>query len=175
MVESIGSNPRLTARGIRHTSCLAYGCGRLGRDEQFRRRNEMDFGVTGKIAMVTGGGTGIGHDIAKTFHDKGAIVVINGRTKERIDAAAAAIGPRAHRVVADLLTRDGAEKLADYASRLGPVSFLINNIGIFDVNDFFEVGDVRWIEYFEHNIMTAPSRRRFERPLRAPDECRRRC
>jgi NAD(P)-dependent dehydrogenase (short-subunit alcohol dehydrogenase family) len=115
----------------------------------------MDFGVTGKIAIVTGGGTGIGHAIAKTFHDEGAIVVINGRTKERIEAAAAAIGPRAHGVVADLMTRDGAEKLAGYASRLGPVSFLINNIGIFDVNDFFEVSDERWVEYFEHNIMTA--------------------
>ncbi|PSJ64290.1 SDR family NAD(P)-dependent oxidoreductase [Kumtagia ephedrae] len=115
----------------------------------------MDFGVTDKIAIVTGGGTGIGHAIARTFHDEGATVVINGRSKERIEAAAAAIGPRAHGVVADLLTAEGAEALASHAARLGPVSFLVNNIGIFDVNDFFEVGDERWIEYFQHNIMTA--------------------
>lgn len=115
----------------------------------------MDFGVTGKIAIVTGGGTGIGYAIAKTFHDEGATIVINGRTGDRIKSAAAAIGPKAHGIVADLLTEDGAAELADQASRLGPVSFLINNIGIFDVNDFFEVSDDRWIEYFNHNIMTA--------------------
>jgi NAD(P)-dependent dehydrogenase (short-subunit alcohol dehydrogenase family) len=115
----------------------------------------MDFGVTDKIAIVTGGGTGIGNAIARTFHDEGAVVIINGRSKERIEAAAAAIGPRAHGVAADLLTAEGAETLAGHAARLGPVSFLVNNIGIFDVNDFFEVGDERWIEYFQHNIMTA--------------------
>jgi len=115
----------------------------------------MDFDISGKIAIVTGGGTGIGHAIAKTFHDEGCIVIINGRNKERIEAAAAAIGPRAHGVVADLLTLEGAQTLASYAGNLGPVSFLINNVGIFDVNDFFEVSDERWIEYFEHNIMTA--------------------
>lgn len=115
----------------------------------------MDFGIDGKIAVVTGGGTGIGNAIARTFHDEGATVVINGRSRERIEAAAAAIGSRAHGVVADLRTAEGAKALADRARALGPVSFLINNIGIFDVNDFFDVSDERWLEYFEHNIMTA--------------------
>lgn len=115
----------------------------------------MDFGITGKIAIVTGGGTGIGHAIARTFHEEGATVIINGRTKERIEAAAASIGPRAHGVVADLRTPEGARALADYAAGIGPVSFLVNNVGIFDVNGFFEVSDERWHDYFEHNIMTA--------------------
>ena len=115
----------------------------------------MDFGVTGKVAIVTGGATGIGYAIAKTFHDEGAIVVINGRNKDKLDAACASIGPRAHGVVADLLKPEGARTLADFAAGFGPVSFLINNIGIFDVNDFFEVGDERWTEYLEHNLMTA--------------------
>jgi NAD(P)-dependent dehydrogenase (short-subunit alcohol dehydrogenase family) len=115
----------------------------------------MNFGISGKIAVVTGGGTGIGHAIARTFHDEGATVVINGRNEERIAAAAASIGERAHGVVADLRTPEGAKALADYAVGVGPVSFLVNNIGIFDVNDFFEVSDDRWLEYFEHNLMTA--------------------
>src|SRR5687768_5994155 len=115
----------------------------------------MDFGIDGKIAIVTGGGTGIGHAIARTFHDEGATVVINGRSAARIEAATKAIGPRAHGVVADLMTAEGAKALADAAGRLGPVSFLVNNIGVFDVNDFFEVSDERWLEYFQHNIMTA--------------------
>ncbi|MGJ7037451.1 NAD(P)-dependent dehydrogenase (short-subunit alcohol dehydrogenase family) [Shinella sp. BE166] len=115
----------------------------------------MDFGINGKIAIVTGGATGIGYAIAKTFHDEGAVVVINGRDQAKLDKACASIGPRAHGVVADLLTPEGATTLADFAGKLGPVSFLVNNIGVFDVNDFFEVSDERWREYFEHNLMTA--------------------
>ena len=115
----------------------------------------MDFGISGKIAVVTGGATGIGHAIARTFHDEGAIVVINGRTQDKLDAACAAIGPNAHGVVADLRTEAGAAVLADFANGFGPVEFLVNNIGVFDVCDFFEVTDETWLDYFQHNEMTA--------------------
>jgi len=115
----------------------------------------MDFGLTGKVVIVTGGGTGIGRAIAQAFHDEGAVVVINGRDRTRIEAAAQAIGPNAMGVVADLCTAEGAEALARAAGDLGPVAFLVNNIGVFDVNDFFTVTDDRWMEYFNHNLMTA--------------------
>lgn len=115
----------------------------------------MDFGLTDKVVVVTGGGTGIGFAIARAFHDEGAVVVINGRDKGRLDAACAKIGPRAHGVVADLLTAEGADTLAGFAEALGPVGVLVNNIGVFDVCDFFEVSDDRWAEYFQHNLMTA--------------------
>lgn len=115
----------------------------------------MDFGVKGKVVIVTGGATGIGHAIAKTFHEEGATVVINGRTQSKLDSACGRIGPNAHGVVADLLVPEGGTRLAEFARGFGPVSFLVNNIGVFDVNDFFEVDDQRWAEYFQHNVMTA--------------------
>lgn len=115
----------------------------------------MDFGVSDKVAIVTGGATGIGRAIAEQLHEEGAIVVINGRSQDKLDAACAEIGPNAHGVVADLMTTDGPRHLSDFACDLGPVEYLVNNVGIFDVNDFFELGDERWFEYFDHNIMTA--------------------
>ncbi|MDZ4394455.1 SDR family oxidoreductase [Cypionkella sp.] len=115
----------------------------------------MDFGVKGKIVVVTGGATGIGRAIAEAFHGEGAIVIINGRNQDKLDKACAELGQNAHGVVADLLTAEGAQTLADFAAGFGPVDYLVNNIGIFDVNDFFEVSDSRWTEYFEHNLMTA--------------------
>lgn len=115
----------------------------------------MDFGLKGKVAVVTGGATGIGNAIARTFHDEGALVIINGRSRDKLDAACKAIGPNAHGVVADLMRADGANTLAGFAAGLGPVSHLVNNIGVFEVCDFFDVSDDRWMEYFQHNIMTA--------------------
>lgn len=114
----------------------------------------MDLGIRGKVAVVTGGSSGIGFAIARTFLDEGATVVINGRDRAKLDAACRELGPQAHGVVADLTTAQGAEELASFARRFGPVEFLINNIGRFDVEDFFAIPDARWHEYFEANLMT---------------------
>jgi len=114
----------------------------------------MDFGVKGKVAIVTGGSSGIGFAIARTFLSEGARVVINGRDRNKLDEACKQLGAGAEGVVADLTTPEGTKALYDFATRLGPVDFLINNIGRFDVEDFFEISDARWHEYFEANLMT---------------------
>ena len=114
----------------------------------------MDLGIKGKIAVVTGGSSGIGFAIAKTFFQEGATVVINGRDKIKLDAACREIGERVHGVVADLTTVEGAKLLHEFANKFGPIEFLINNIGRFDVENFFTISDDRWHEYFESNVMT---------------------
>lgn len=114
----------------------------------------MDFGVTGKVAIVTGGSSGIGLATARVFHQEGATVVINGRDEDRLNAAVALIGPNAHGIVADLTTPEGARKLHGFAAGLGPIELLVNNIGRFDVEEFQAISDERWHEYFEANVMT---------------------
>lgn len=114
----------------------------------------MNFGIADKVVVVTGGSSGIGLAIARTFHDEGAIVVINGRDATRLNDAVASIGSNAHGVVADLTTPAGAATLYDRAVALGPVEVLVNNIGRFDVEDFQSISDERWHEYFEANVMT---------------------
>lgn len=114
----------------------------------------MDYGLTGKVVIVTGGTSGIGKAIAKAFHDEGAVVVVNGRDEKKFAAVRADIGERLHCVRADLTTQEGVSVLVDFAKTFGPVEYLINNIGIFESKDFFEIEDQRWLEFFEANVMT---------------------
>jgi NAD(P)-dependent dehydrogenase (short-subunit alcohol dehydrogenase family) len=129
----------------------------LPEDRILRRndgKNSMKFDIEGKVAIVTGGSSGIGLAIAKAFHEEGALVVINGRDGAKLEAACREIGGNAKGVVADLSTLEGAKTLYDFATGYGPVEFLVNNVGRFDVEDFFEVSDERWHEYFDVNVMT---------------------
>jgi NAD(P)-dependent dehydrogenase (short-subunit alcohol dehydrogenase family) len=114
----------------------------------------MDMGVSGRLAVITGGSSGIGFAIANVFIEEGAEVVVNGRNAAKLEAACEKLGPRAHGVVADLTTPDGADALHSFASAFGPVEFLVNNVGRFEPEAFFEISDDRWHEYFEANLMT---------------------
>jgi len=114
----------------------------------------MDYGLTNRVVIITGGATGIGKAIAQAFHAEGAIVVTNGRDEAKLKAAVADIGPRAHGLRADLLKLEDCEALFAFAQGFGHVEYLVNNIGIFESRDFFEFDDARWFEYFDANIMT---------------------
>ncbi len=114
----------------------------------------MNFGLEGRVVVVTGGSSGIGMATAKSFHEEGAIVVINGRDQEKLVSAVKEIGKNAKGIVADLSTKEGAQALFSYAEGFGPVAILVNNIGRFDVEDFQDISDDRWHEYFDTNVMT---------------------
>ena len=88
------------------------------------------FDLSGKKALVTGASGGIGGAIASALHAQGAEVVLTGRRRDALEALAATLGERAHVIVSDLSTAEGAEALVKEAeAAMGQVDILVNNAG----------------------------------------------
>ena len=86
--------------------------------------------LTGKHAIVTGGGTGIGLAIARALADTGADVTITGRRAEVLQTAAAD-HPRLHPAVMDVTDADQVEQvMADSIAQHGPIAICVANAGI---------------------------------------------
>ena len=91
------------------------------------------FDIAGKVTIVTGGGTGIGADIAKEFCLRGAKVLITSRTMEHLGPVADSIrqgGGTVDTMVCDVRQNDQVEAVINKAVRnWGQVDVLINNAG----------------------------------------------
>lgn len=86
--------------------------------------------LTGKIAVVTGGNSGIGYETAKYFHNAGANVIITGRSAGRVATAAAELGVKG--IVADVIDLSAIDSLvAQVKSEFGNIDILFVNAGVF--------------------------------------------
>jgi 7-alpha-hydroxysteroid dehydrogenase len=91
------------------------------------------FGLQGQVAIVTGGGAGIGRGIAELFAQAGAAVVVSDLKKETADAVAQGIvaaGGRAVGVACDVTSDVARQALVDAAlAAFGKINVLVNNAG----------------------------------------------
>jgi NAD(P)-dependent dehydrogenase (short-subunit alcohol dehydrogenase family) len=89
--------------------------------------------LAGRVAVVTGGGRGVGLAIVEALSDAGMAVAVLGRSTTEIEAAAAAVRDRGVpglAVTADVTDRRAVEAMATRVSaQLGPVDLLVNNAG----------------------------------------------
>ncbi len=101
-----------------------------------------------KVAIVTGGGSGIGKAIAERFVAEGGSVVINGRDRQKLDAAAALIDQTGERVDAfpgDIADPEVAQALTATAlSRFGRLDALFNNAGVFRPKPFVDLSEAEY-------------------------------
>jgi gluconate 5-dehydrogenase len=114
------------------------------------------FDLSGTLALVTGGGSGLGLAIARGLAAAGARVVVNGRNRDKLEAAAATL--RADGLAIETAPFDVADPDAVRAAmralqdRLGAVDILVNNAGIQHRAPIVEFGDADWRRLMATNL-----------------------
>ncbi len=102
--------------------------------------------LTNKVAIITGGNSGIGLATAKLFIQEGAKVVITGRRQEALDAAVKEIGGNVKAILADSAKVESAKKIVDETVKVyGSIDILFLNAGI---APFLPVSDIT-VEHFD--------------------------
>lgn len=111
------------------------------------------FSLTGKLALITGGGTGLGLGMARAVIQAGGKVVITGRRAEKLKEACDGLGPRAAFIRHDMNELDSMPGLVDEAERrFGPIDILINNAGNHLKNNALDTSDDGFAEVLQTHV-----------------------
>ncbi|MGY2680683.1 glucose 1-dehydrogenase [Pseudomonas tolaasii] len=108
--------------------------------------------LKGKIALITGGASGIGLASAKAFVAEGAQVVITGRDQAAIDIALVEIGERAMGVRGDVSNLADLDRLySEIGKRLGHLDIVFANAGALTLAPFEDITEVQFNREFDIN------------------------
>ena len=108
----------------------------------------MPQSLEGQVALVTGGGRGIGASIARELSGAGMDVWISGRTTDQVEATAAEIG--GHPLVGDVSRRDHVER---WVRETAPIDLLVANAGGGNRGISWELDPDEWWRVFEVNVL----------------------
>lgn len=112
--------------------------------------------LTGKVAVITGGNSGIGLATAKEFAEQGAQIVISGRDQKTLDEAARELGPEVLAVRADVAKLGDLDKLfAAVRGRFGRIDVLFVNAGIGKFMPFGAVSEEFYDDTLDVNLKGA--------------------
>jgi 3-oxoacyl-[acyl-carrier protein] reductase len=114
------------------------------------------FDLTGRKALVTGATGGIGGEIARALHARGATVTVSGTRQGALDELATALGDRIHAIHADLGDADSVESLVPAAeAAMGGLDILVNNAGVTRDNLLLRLKDEDWDSVLAINLTAA--------------------
>src|SRR5215212_6101688 len=104
--------------------------------------------LNAKVALVTGGGRGIGRAIALAFARAGARVAVAARTREQVESVAHEIGDQAIALTCDV---SNAESVSRMFEDLHP-DILVNNAGVAESAAFVNTSDELWHRHLAVNL-----------------------
>lgn len=115
--------------------------------------NNSPLGAGGKVAIVTGGGSGIGLAIAEKFTQHKIETVIIGRNEEKLQKAKSQLGELCHPMVFDVSNLSSIPELIEkIITTFGRIDILVNNAGINMKKEFTEVTDEEFQQVITTNL-----------------------
>jgi NAD(P)-dependent dehydrogenase (short-subunit alcohol dehydrogenase family) len=113
----------------------------------------MSSRLEGKVAIVTGAGTGIGRACALAMAREGARLALAGRRRETLQDLAREIGDSVIAIAADVSKKADIENLvARVVAEFGSINVLLNNAGVLHIGNVEQITEEQWDETFNINI-----------------------
>lgn len=111
------------------------------------------FRLDGKIALITGAAGGLGHKIAHTLHDQGAVLALTDMNAEKLEGLKQELGGNAECFVANLTDAEAVKQLVkDVEEKMGRIDILVNNAGLTRDNLFLRMSDADWQLVLDVNL-----------------------